>query len=167
MRHYTVTGRLVSVGRDYDVLDEEEQVAFVVDGKVRFARTFIIKDSGGKSLLNAREKLLSLDVSYLIDRDGETIATVRRTGDPTAVSPTFEVDIPGQTQLQASGSFFLDGVAIRRGEDLVGTVTRQPNTVMREVFPISIAEAEDQPLLLAIVMCIIEITPGRGEAPAS
>lgn len=40
MRQYTIKGRVVSVGRDYDVLDEEEQVIYVIDGKVRFARTF-------------------------------------------------------------------------------------------------------------------------------
>lgn len=89
MRQYTIKGRVVSVGRDYDVLDEEEQVIYVIDGKVRFARTFSIKDNSGTVLLNAREKLLSLDTYYTIDRDGETIATVKRTGDPTSVTPKF------------------------------------------------------------------------------
>ncbi len=167
MRQYTIKGRVVSVGRDYDVLDEEEQVVYAIDGKVRFARTFSIKDNAGTTLLSAREKLLSLDTYYTIERDGEPIATVKRTGDPTSVSPKFEVDIPGQTSLKASGSFFHRGVNISSGDGLVGTVTRTTGTVLREIFPVSIADTQDQPLLLAIAMCIIEITPGRGEAPSA
>lgn len=77
------------------------------------------------------------------------------------------MDIPSQTSLKASGSFLHSGVNISNGEGLVGTVTRTTGTVLREMFPVSIADTQDQPLLLAIAMCIIEITPGRGEAPSA
>jgi uncharacterized protein YxjI len=43
MPRYTVQRRLVSIGRDYDVKDESGDIAFNLDGKVRFARTFVVK----------------------------------------------------------------------------------------------------------------------------
>ena len=40
MPYYKMRKRLVSIGRDYAVEDENGQVLFKIDGKVRFARTF-------------------------------------------------------------------------------------------------------------------------------
>jgi uncharacterized protein YxjI len=79
MPRYTVQRRLVSVGRDYVVQNEDDEVVLKVDGKVRFARTFSVKDGAGSMLLRVREKLLCLDPTFIITRGKETIATLRRT----------------------------------------------------------------------------------------
>ena len=44
MATYPVKRRLVSVGRDSDVLDERGATVFTIDGTVRFARRFEVKD---------------------------------------------------------------------------------------------------------------------------
>jgi uncharacterized protein YxjI len=79
MATYTVKKRLVSVGRDYDVHDESGAAVFTIDGKVRFARTFDVKDRAGQTLYSAKEQLLKLDQTFLIDALGADQLAVKRT----------------------------------------------------------------------------------------
>src|SRR5262245_37033977 len=79
MPQYTMQRRLISVGRDYVVKNEDEEVVFKIDGKVRFARTFAVKDAAGATLLRVREKLLCLDPTFIMKRGKEIVATLRRT----------------------------------------------------------------------------------------
>ena len=90
MPRYTVQELLVSIGRDYDVSGKSGKVAFKLDGKVRFARTFAVKDSAGQRLLAVREKLLCLDPTFVITSARQPIAVVHRScigGIPSGRSP--------------------------------------------------------------------------------
>ncbi len=159
---YTIRKRLVSVGRDYNVEDETGTVLFKIDGKVGFARVFLIKNQESRLLLRVREKLLCIDPTFIISREGQVAAIVRRRTVSDALVAKYEVEMNGEVALRASGSFFRDGIHIHRGTAFVGSVSRKPFTVIDEIFHVTTAMSEEQALLVAVAMSIVEITPSRG-----
>lgn len=168
MATYTVKKRLVSVGRDYQVHDESGATAFEVDGKVRFARTFDIKDPAGAILYSAKEKLMTVDQTFLIDVPSGGELAVRRITTAAIYPMKFDVSADGESRFQAHGSFFRDGVEITRGSTRVANIGREPNTAVMEIFHLWVADGEDAALMLAIAMVCVEGDPSRGSsAPVS
>lgn len=168
MPRYTVHRRLVSIGRDYDVKDEAGRVVFRLDGKLPFARTFVVRDGAGQALLFVREKLLTLDPTFEIESEGRKIASVRRTTTSGAGTDKFEIPVEGaQALMLAQGKLLLDGVELRRAGASVGSVSRRHGTVVDEDFHVTVAPGEDQALTLAVAMAIVETDPSRGEDRSS
>jgi len=162
MATFAVKKRLVSVGRDYAVEDENGTIVFSIDGKVRFGRTFDVRDRAGQVLYAVKEKLLAIDQTFRIDAAGASEITVRRTTTGAVYPMKFDIVIDGETRMRAQGSFFGDGVHIARGSDRIATVSRQQNTVVAEIFHLWIADAEDPALMLALAMVIVEGDASRG-----
>ena len=167
MASYTIKKTLVSVGRDYDVHDENDATVFRIDGKFRFARTFDVKDRAGQVLYSAKEQLLTIDQTFHVDAPGASGMTVRRTTSGSVYPMKFDIVVDGETRMQAQGSFYRDGVAITRGSARIASVSREPNTVVAEIFHVWTADGEDPAPLLAIAMVIVEGDPSRGEAAAT
>lgn len=94
MQAYTIHRQLLSLGRSYRVEDPSGKHAFTVSGKVRFARTFSIRDTQGNVLYSVREKLWSVDPMFLIHRDGTEAAVLKRTTtDGRRTSPQSRRDV--------------------------------------------------------------------------
>jgi uncharacterized protein YxjI len=164
MATYTIKSRTISVGRDYDVRDANGTSVFTIDGKVRFARTFDVKDRAGSVLCSAKERLLALDQTFHIEAPAASEVTVRRTTSASVYPMTFEIAAGGETTLRAEGSFQRDGVHVTRGAARVASVSRQQDTAVAEIFHVSVADDEDAALMLAVAMVIIEGDPSRGAA---
>ena len=164
MPTFAVKKRLVSVGRDYAVHDESGATVFTIDGKVRFGRRFDVKDGAGQVLYAVKEKLMALDQTFLIDAPGGEV-TVRRTTTGSVYPMKFDIVVDGETRMHAQGSFLRDGVDITRGSDRIASVSREPNTVVAEIFHVWTADLEDPALMLALAMVIVEGDLSRG-APA-
>jgi uncharacterized protein YxjI len=162
MPTYTIKKRVLSVGRDYAVHDETDATVFEIDGKLRFARTFDVKDRAGTVLCSAKEKLLTIDQTFLIDGAGPEPVAVKRTTTSSVYPMKFDITVGGETRMHAQGSFLRDGVHISRGSARVATISREPNTVVAEIFHVWIADGEDPAPLLAMAMVIVEGDPSRG-----
>ena len=164
MPRYTMRKQILSVGGDYDVLDENGEVAFEVDGKVRFASTFVIKDRDGNEVAAGREKLFTLETGVHLQRAGQPLAIVRK----VFVTPAkllvsvekikFVVDVNDGVTLEAHGTFYEDDYKLLRGTAQVATV-KQLWEGMRESYEIVIAPGEDDALVLAIAAAIIKLVP--------
>jgi uncharacterized protein YxjI len=163
MPDYLARKRRVSIGRDYVIEDKSGAIVYKLNGKVRFARRFDIEDRDGNSLLAVREKLFTIDSTFEIKREGNTVAVVRRLTTDGQWPAKFEVRINGEVALSASGSFLGEGIEIRRGESRVGHVSRKPYTIVDEIFNVYADANEDQPLILAIAMSIVETDRHRGQ----
>ena len=76
---YLVREKLFSIGDDFWIEDEEGRRAFYVDGKVlRIRETLAIQDPQGRELAVIHKKLLSVRDAMTVERDGETLVTVRK-----------------------------------------------------------------------------------------
>jgi uncharacterized protein YxjI len=162
MPTFTVKKRVIAVGRDYAVHDEHGAAVFEIDGKLRFARTFDVKDPDGKILYSAKEKLLTIDQTFLIDAPGKPQMTVRRTTSSSVYPMKFEIVVGDAAQMHAHGSFVRDGVDITRESTRIASVQREAHTVVAEIFNVWTAEGEDAALMLALAMVIVEGDPSRG-----
>jgi uncharacterized protein YxjI len=75
---YQMRQRLLSIGDDYWIEDEQGRRAFRVDGKaLRVRQTFVLEDANGNEVAKIQERKLSVRDKMAIERGGESLATVR------------------------------------------------------------------------------------------
>lgn len=163
MARYTITRKLLAVGRDYVVEDAEGRVCFQVDGKVRFATTFVLESAEGTPLLRCREKLMTIDPTIIVTRGDAEAARVRRTstGD---VPHVFEIETAGGAPMQARGSF-LRGASfeLEREGRRIGTLAFVHGQIVDEAFHLDLAAGLDDALVVAVAMCLVAMDTHRGE----
>lgn len=163
LQSYRLRRQILSLGRSYYAEDPSGERVFRIAGRIGFARVFSVKDASGNALYTAREKLLVLDPTFIISRDGAEAAVVRRTTTSGAPDDKFEITLQSGDVLHGIGKIWTEeGVRITRNGSLVANVRRQ-QYVVRETELIEVLSSADQALFLAIAMSIVEIDPSRGQ----
>ena len=78
--HYRMRQKLVSIGDDYWIENDQGERVFKVDGKaLRVRNTLIFEDSHGTELLKIQERLARVrDTMEIEDPGGHTVATVKK-----------------------------------------------------------------------------------------
>jgi uncharacterized protein YxjI len=163
MNEYTIKKRLVAIGKDYDVLDSAEKLVYRVDGKVRFGATFEIQDAEGNTLLVAKEKLMAIDRTMLIEKEGQLFATLKR----TTVDPPhkFTIEINGAAPIEAKGTFRENSdFRIHQDGMCIAIAYRKPYQLVGETYHLNANSGADVPLLLAITLSLVEHAPYHGES---
>src|SRR6476661_6042338 len=138
--------KLFAIGDDYWIETDDGERVFKVNGKAfRIRDTFVLETPGGDELFTIQEKKLSVRDKMKIERDGQTVATVRK----ALVSPLrdrFSVD---------------HEYKIERGGDKVAEVSKRWFRV-RDTYGIEIAPDQDDALILAVTVCIDQMTHDVG-----
>src|SRR3954471_10051975 len=76
---YQMREKIFAVGNDFWIETEDGQRAFKVDGKaLRIRSTFILESPSGEELFKIQEKKLRIRDTMEIERDGETVATIKK-----------------------------------------------------------------------------------------
>src|SRR6267142_2765428 len=76
---YRMREKLFSIGDDYWIENEQGDRAFKVDGKaLRIRDTLVLKDASGTDLFTVQEKKLHIHNTMKIEREGHTVATVKK-----------------------------------------------------------------------------------------
>ena len=156
MTRYKLRQRLFSLGEDYDVEDADGHTLFHVDGKLfRIRETFVIEDRQGQEVVTIKQKLLALRKTMTIERDGATIATIRKAlfapfGD------TFAVELVDGTELHAHGDIFAHEYLILRWKQTVAEISKRW-FAFTDTYGITIAPGEDESLILAVAVAIDEL----------
>ncbi|HEX8209965.1 MAG TPA: LURP-one-related family protein [Longimicrobium sp.] len=164
MARYKLRQRLISIGEDFTIEDEQGNTVYTVDGKVmRIRETFVIEDRAGNEVATVREVKLAIRDSMKILRGGETIATIRK----ALISPfrdKFGIDVEGGEDMVAVGNILEHEYEIRRGGDVVGRVSKHWFTI-RDTYGVETAPGEDDALILAIAVAIDEMAhdPDEGK----
>jgi uncharacterized protein YxjI len=165
MARYKLRQRLISIGEDFTIEDERGNTVYTVDGKVmRIRETFVIEDRAGNEVATIREKKLAIRDSMSILRGGETIATIRK----ALISPfrdKFGIDVAGGEDMVAQGEILEHEYEIRRGDAVVGRVSKHWFT-LRDTYGVETATGEDDGLILAIAVAIDEMAhdPDEGKS---
>ncbi len=164
MARYKLRQRLISIGEDFTIEDEQGNTVYKVDGKVmRIRETFVIEDRAGKEVATVREVKLAIRDSMKILRGGETLATIRK----ALISPfrdKFGIDVEGGEDMVAVGNILEHEYEIRRGDAVVGRVSKHWFTI-RDTYGVETAPGEDDGLILAIAVAIDEMAhdPDEGK----
>lgn len=156
MARYHMRQRLISIGEDYAIEDENGNPVYTVDGKVlRIRETFVLMDMAGNEVATIREKKLALRDSMTISRGGNAIATIRKAWF-TPFRDKFEIDVHGGEDMVAQGDILDLEYTISRGDVAVAQVSKQWFSI-RDTYGIETAPGEDDGLILSIAVAIDEM----------
>jgi uncharacterized protein YxjI len=150
---YVMKQKLIALGDDFKIQDENGNDAFLVDGKVlSFGDKLVFKDMAGHELARIEQKLLAWGPTYEIYRGGERVGTVKKSLF-SLLHCTFSVDVPGPDDLEARGDFLdHEYTFTRRGEPVAHVSKRW--FAWRDTYGIEIAPGEDDVLLLACAVVV-------------
>jgi uncharacterized protein YxjI len=153
---YQMREKLLAIGDDFWVETEEGQRAFKVDGKaLRVRSTFILETPSGDELFKIQKKDLHIRDTMKVERDGDTVATVKK----ALISPLrdrFEIEVEDGADLSAKGNVVDHEFEIERDGEKVAEISKRWFRV-RDTYGIEVAPGEDDALILAVTVCIDEM----------
>ena len=156
---YRMRQRLLSIGDDYWIEHEDGSRAFRVDGKaLRLRKTLVLEDAAGREVAKLQERKLSVRDRMEIERDGRSIATVKKA--LVGFRDRFAIHVEGGEDLAAKGNLLDHEYEIERDGDTVATVSKRWFAV-RDSYGVAIAPGEDDALLLAVTVCIDALSHPR------
>ena len=158
---YQMREKLFAIGDDYWIETDGGERAFKVNGKaVRIRDTFVLETPGGDELFTIQEKKLSVRDKMEIERGGDTVATVKK----ALVSPLrdrFSIDVEDGEDMEAKGNIVDHEYKIERDGDKVAEVSKRWFRV-RDTYGVEIAPDQEDALILAVTVCIDQMTHDVG-----
>ncbi len=85
--------RLFALFDSYDIYDENNNVVFVVKGKLAFGHKFVIYDAHGNELAMVNEKILTLLKKFDFYKNGSLVGTFSR--ELSLLRPKYHIDYNG------------------------------------------------------------------------
>ena len=152
--HYRMRQKLLSFGDDFWIEDEAGDRVFRVDGKaLRLRDTLDLEDTHGTKLCRIQTRVLHIRDSMAIeDAAGEQLALVHK----ALISPLRErwkVDLAGEREWKVQGNVVDHEYEIEEDDRKIAEISKRWFRV-RDTYGVEIAPGEDEPLVLAITVCI-------------
>ena len=156
---YQMREKLFAIGDDFWIETEEGERAFKVNGKaMRVRETFILESPSGDELFKIQHKMLHIRDTMKIERDGDTVATVKKAL-ITPLRDRFAIEVEQGDDLSAKGNIVDHEYEIERDGHKVAEISRRWFRV-RETYGIEIAPGQNDALILAATVCIDEMARG-------
>ena len=150
---YLIRERFFRLGEDSDITDDQGRPAFRVDGKVLSLRNrLIIRDPDGREVAQVHRKLAALRPTYKVTVGGEEAAELRKRLFTPFVD-RFTIDVPGPDDLEMTGDLFDHEFTIRRGDQVVATISKRWFSV-RDTYAVDVAPGQDDLVILAAVLAL-------------
>jgi uncharacterized protein YxjI len=150
---YLMREKVFSFGDDFQIKDQNDRAAFVVNGKVfSLANQLSFQDLDGNTLLSIKQQLMSWGPTYVILRGEETVAVVKKEIFHI-FKYRFTIDLTGGAPMDAEGGFSDHEYVVAREGSPVATISKQW-FAMSDTYGVDIAQGEDDVLLLAITVVI-------------
>ena len=150
---YLIRERFFRLGEDSEITDEQGRPVFQVDGKVLTLHDrLIVRDPEGREVAQVHRKLAALRPTYRVTIGSEEAAEVRKRLF-TPFGDRFTIDVPGPDDLEMAGDLFDHEFTIRRGDQVVATISKRWFS-MRDTYAVDVAAGQDDLLLLASVLAL-------------
>ncbi|MGW7450455.1 LURP-one-related/scramblase family protein [Streptomyces sp. NPDC054787] len=164
---YLVRDKVLAIGDDYWIEDEEGRHAFLVDGKaLRFRDTLELKAPDGRILITLREKMLSLRDAMTLERDDRRLAVIRKKRF-SLLRNHYLVTLAEGTELDVSGRILDREFKVEYDGELLALISRQWYRI-RETYAVDVVrEDADAALLVAVAVCVIRMAEKEREDDAS
>ena len=151
---YQMREKLISIGDDFWIENEQGQKTFKVDGKaLRVRNTLNFENRNGQVLCKIQERKLRVkDSSEVEDAHGNRIAMVKK----ALISPVrdrFTVKIKNGPDLEVKGNILDHEYSIGEGRNKVGEVSKKWFRV-RDTYGVEIEPGQDDIVILAVTVCI-------------
>jgi uncharacterized protein YxjI len=151
---YQMREKLVSIGDDFWIENDEGQKAYKINGKaLRVRQTLIFEDSQGHELCKIQERMLRIKDSMEIEGpNGEKLAMVKKAM-ITPVRERFTAKIGNGQDLDIQGNILDHEYSIEAGRDKIAEVSKKWFRV-RDTYGVEIQPGQNEILILAITVCI-------------
>ncbi len=150
---YVIREKFFHITEDSTITDDAGRAVFQVNGKLfSIHYRLSIRDLNGNEVAAINRRLIALTPTYEITRGDQELAEVRK----KIFSPfidRYTVDVPGPDDLEVTGSLFEHEYTMRRGGQVLATVSKQWMT-LTETYGIDIALGQDDVLILATVLAL-------------
>jgi uncharacterized protein YxjI len=154
---YQMREKLIAIGDDYWIEDESGRRAYKVNGKaMRVRNTFVLEDAAGNEVAKIQERKLRVRDTVEIERAGGN-ATVHKA--LVGIRDRFKIDVDGGPGLSAQGNLVDHEYEIEGDSGLVATVSKRWFRI-RDSYGVEIQPEQDEALILAITVCIDDLTRG-------
>jgi uncharacterized protein YxjI len=156
-RRYIMRQKMVSIGNDYWIENDQGQQVYKIDGKIGLHKTFIIEDPDGKRLARIHKVLVTIKETMQIEGPkGEKLAVVKKDLF-TPLKEHFVVEVINGSNLEIHGNILDHEYSIEDGYSKVAQVSKKLFHV-RDSYSILIEPGQDDVFILAVVVCIDEMT---------
>jgi uncharacterized protein YxjI len=157
---YRMREKLFAIGDDYWIENENGDRVFKVDGKaLRLRKTFVLEDPSGAELFKVQEKTLHIRDTMDVERGGETVARVKKAL-ITPLRDRFSIEVEGGEDMEAKGNIVDHEYKVERGGEQVAEVSKRWFRI-RDTYGIEVAPGQDDALILAVTVCIDQMTHPR------
>ena len=151
---YQMRQKLVSIGDDFYIKNEQGQNVFKVDGKVLRVRDLLVfKDMQGNKLCQIQERMLRVkDTMAIEDAQGKEIGRVKK----ALISPLrdrWTVKIKDGPDLDVQGNILDHEYEIKEGRRKVAQVSKKWFRV-RDTYGVEIAPDQEDVILLAVTVAL-------------
>lgn len=155
---YVVREKMLAIGDDYWIEDEEGRRAFYVDGKVlRVRETLELQAPDGEVLAVIHKKLLTLRDAMTIERGGAVLVTVRRKR-LAFVHDVFRAELASGEELEIRGDLIGKEYDIDYAGDRLARISRRWFS-LRDSYALSLDHPDADPaMLIAIAICVDRLT---------
>ncbi len=148
--------KVFAIGDDFWIETEDGEKAFKVNGKaLRVRDTFVLETPSGEELYKAQKKMLHIRDTMEIERDGETVATIKKAL-ITPLRERFTIELESGGEFHAKGNIVDHEYEIERDGEKVAEISKRWFRV-RDTYGIEIAPGQDDALILAAGACIDEM----------
>lgn len=149
--------KLLSIGNDFWIEDEEGERAYKVDGKaIRFRETFVLEDAAGQEVARIKEKKLAIRDTMTIEVGGREAKVRKRM---IGIRDRYLVEFDDGEELKAKGNFVDHEYEIECDGDTVATISKKWFRV-RDTYGVEIRSDQDVALILAVTVCVDDMARG-------
>jgi uncharacterized protein YxjI len=148
--HYRMRQKLVSIGDDYWIENDQGERVYKVDGKaLRVRQTLIFQDARGAELVKIQERMLrARDTMEIEDRDGRRVAMVKKAM-ITPLRERWTVKVTDGPDLEVQGNIVDHEYTIEDGRTKVAEVSKKWFRVA-DTYGVEVAPGQDPVVILAV-----------------
>ncbi|MEL6268802.1 MAG: LURP-one-related family protein [Chloroflexota bacterium] len=153
-KRYQLHQKLITLGDDFYIEDENGDQVFHVDGKLFAIReTLSFNDMDGNVLANIQQRLLRIrDTMEIEDSDGKTLAVVKKALF-TLLTQRFDVTVEDGPDLEIQGSILDHEYNIKADGRKVAEVSKRWFS-LRDSYGVEIEPGQNDVIILAITVAI-------------
>ena len=151
---YKIHQKLISIGDDFWIENQEGKRVFKVDGKaLRLRKTLLFEDMNGKELCMIQQRLLAIRDTMAIESPrGEQLAVIKK----ALISPLrdrFSVNVANGPDLDVTGDILDHEYSIKQGRTKVAEVSKAW-FAFTDTYGVEIASGQNDILILAVAIAI-------------
>jgi len=151
---YKIRQKMLSIGDDFWIENQEGQRVFKVDGKaLRLRKTLIFEDMNGSKLAKIQERLLTFkDTMAVEDADGNQMAVIKK-GLIAPLGDHWTVNVRGGPDLDVQGNILDHEYSINEKRRKVAEVSKKWLS-LTDTYGVEIDDGQNDILILALAIAI-------------